>query len=408
MDRGRSSSPAGEDGGDHPDGGGGPSPISSSASPQSPQSPSSEVAGSPRGNRTLTDLFEESGFLIKRKKKNKLRPYPSPPSLMAGLQPTSPIPEENDEELASPQESCNPSRRGSFRGLETAEAMSTRKGSGSSGRGSGGSIENEVTEKDVVGMAGGSSDLAMGGLLPGTAAQIILSGGATSSRRTSRRVEEEEEGEWYNINDPKAERRAKKVQRKAERAERKAERAGKKRRKMSAGENDRSTNKDEDGRISPTGGQPPPLTTAKMIVGTVHDKHPLAVAGEIPTLSKGISSSRRSSSSSRFDQVTHEQLASMILEKKDELLVVDVRGKDFCGGNIPGGINIRTRHIQDNPGLLVKRAINGRVKYVVFTCMYSVLRAITCSVALTQWMAENPDAVREIIETEQAAVASML
>eukprot|EP00392_Amoebophrya_sp_AT5.2_P001966 g1971.t1 len=91
-----------------------------------------------------------------------------------------------------------------------------------------------------------------------------------------------------------------------------------------------------------------------------------------------------------FEQLTHEELAGLIEKKEPGLLVIDVRGRDFCGGNVPGARNMRTRAIQDDPESLIDDLVKGGVQHVVFTCMYSVLRAITVAGCLSQCMAENP------------------
>eukprot|EP00397_Hematodinium_sp_SG-2012_P003142 GEMP01003150.1.p1 GENE.GEMP01003150.1~~GEMP01003150.1.p1 ORF type:complete len:1314 (+),score=309.07 GEMP01003150.1:185-4126(+) len=86
----------------------------------------------------------------------------------------------------------------------------------------------------------------------------------------------------------------------------------------------------------------------------------------------------------RFRQVNHEECAALIRDTKT--LVLDVRGRDFCGGNIPGSRNMRTRALQEEPRILFELLTDLEVDHVIFTCMYSVLRAISCAVALQQFV----------------------
>merc|ERR1719387_109008 len=72
----------------------------------------------------------------------------------------------------------------------------------------------------------------------------------------------------------------------------------------------------------------------------------------------------------------------MCLQNADETLVVDVRGRDWAGGHIPGSINLRTSEVTAHPDSLLKQCRRNGVHHVIFTCMYSVLRARKCSVAL--------------------------
>eukprot|EP00928_Gymnodinium_smaydae_P093366 TRINITY_DN7750_c0_g1_i2.p1 TRINITY_DN7750_c0_g1~~TRINITY_DN7750_c0_g1_i2.p1 ORF type:complete len:949 (-),score=178.97 TRINITY_DN7750_c0_g1_i2:248-3094(-) len=82
----------------------------------------------------------------------------------------------------------------------------------------------------------------------------------------------------------------------------------------------------------------------------------------------------------RFDLIEPQALAAKMHDP--ELLIVDVRGRDWVGGHIPYSINLRTSEVLKNPGSLLSQCRRDRIHTVVFTCMYSVLRARKCAAAL--------------------------
>jgi hypothetical protein len=82
--------------------------------------------------------------------------------------------------------------------------------------------------------------------------------------------------------------------------------------------------------------------------------------------------------------MSHEEVAQRIGDKT--LLVVDVRGRDFKGGNIPNVKHMRTSSVVDEPGDLLDLCRRDGVKDMVFTCMYSKLRAVKCATAVVKYM----------------------
>lgn len=70
---------------------------------------------------------------------------------------------------------------------------------------------------------------------------------------------------------------------------------------------------------------------------------------------------------------------SPVIDVRDPLpLVIDVRGRDHEGGHIPGSIHVSTSSVVTNTGYLMAEIRSRKVRTVVFTCMYSVLRARKC------------------------------
>jgi len=88
----------------------------------------------------------------------------------------------------------------------------------------------------------------------------------------------------------------------------------------------------------------------------------------------------------RFDLVEPGDLAKMLENQRmrEQLLIVDVRGRDWVGGHIPSSINLRTSEVTANPRKLLLQCRQNRIHHIIFTCMYSVLRARKCAVAVQQ------------------------
>jgi len=74
-------------------------------------------------------------------------------------------------------------------------------------------------------------------------------------------------------------------------------------------------------------------------------------------------------------------------KQREHLLVVDVRGRDWVGGHIPSSINLRTTEVVTHPDALLLKCGQNRVHHIIFTCMYSVLRARKCAIAVQQQQA---------------------
>lgn len=86
----------------------------------------------------------------------------------------------------------------------------------------------------------------------------------------------------------------------------------------------------------------------------------------------------------RFDLVQPCELALWLMDddKRSHILVVDARGRDWVGAHIPSSINLRTSEICSHPESLTHRCLRDQVDHIIFTCMYSVLRAKKCALAV--------------------------
>lgn len=93
----------------------------------------------------------------------------------------------------------------------------------------------------------------------------------------------------------------------------------------------------------------------------------------------------------RFDMVEPWELMHWLgdADKRDMLLVVDVRGRDWVGGHIPSSINLRTSEVVRNPDRLLLQCRRDHIQQIVFTCMYSVLRARKCAAAVERAQQEE-------------------
>jgi len=93
----------------------------------------------------------------------------------------------------------------------------------------------------------------------------------------------------------------------------------------------------------------------------------------------------------RFKLVEPYILAAMLKdpETRESLLIVDVRGRDWVGGHIPSSVNLRTSEVIAHPQPLILQCRQNRIHHIVFTCMYSVLRARKCAVAVDKAQEEE-------------------
>merc|ERR1719188_2494680 len=82
------------------------------------------------------------------------------------------------------------------------------------------------------------------------------------------------------------------------------------------------------------------------------------------------------------------------VDVSEQILVVDVRGRDRVGGHIPSSINLRTSEVTGHPESLLAQCRQNRIHSVIFTCMYSVLRARKCADALERAQSEEQKAGR--------------
>mmetsp|Transcript_23251 Transcript_23251/g.58798 ORF Transcript_23251/g.58798 Transcript_23251/m.58798 type:complete len:1376 (-) Transcript_23251:470-4597(-) len=86
-----------------------------------------------------------------------------------------------------------------------------------------------------------------------------------------------------------------------------------------------------------------------------------------------------------IETVQPTELQRLLQAQNPEVVVIDVRGRDHEGGHIPNSIWIKTNGVIANPGFLMAEIRARKVTSVVFTCMYSVLRARRCCSALAQY-----------------------
>jgi rhodanese-related sulfurtransferase len=86
----------------------------------------------------------------------------------------------------------------------------------------------------------------------------------------------------------------------------------------------------------------------------------------------------------RFELVEPNKLASWLKDReiRETLLTVDVRGRDWVGGHIASSINLRTSEVVRHPESLILQCRRNKVDHIIFTCMYSVLRARKCAMAV--------------------------
>lgn len=93
----------------------------------------------------------------------------------------------------------------------------------------------------------------------------------------------------------------------------------------------------------------------------------------------------------RFELLEPSQLAIWIRdpEVREQILTVDVRGRDWVGGHIPLSINLRTSEVVRHPESLLRQTRRNRIHHLVFTCMYSVLRARKCALAVERAQLEE-------------------
>uniref|UniRef100_A0A7S2LJX1 Rhodanese domain-containing protein n=1 Tax=Zooxanthella nutricula TaxID=1333877 RepID=A0A7S2LJX1_9DINO len=88
----------------------------------------------------------------------------------------------------------------------------------------------------------------------------------------------------------------------------------------------------------------------------------------------------------RFELVEPWQLAALLKnrEQREHILTVDVRGRDWVGGHIPLSINLHTSEVLRHPESLINQCLRNKIHHLVFTCMYSVLRARKSALAVEQ------------------------
>merc|ERR1719401_2072502 len=76
-------------------------------------------------------------------------------------------------------------------------------------------------------------------------------------------------------------------------------------------------------------------------------------------------------------------------EMREDILVVDVRGRDWVGGHIASSVNLRTSEVVRHPEDLILQCRRNRIHHIIFTCMYSVLRARKCAMAVERAQQEE-------------------
>merc|ERR1719161_2073521 len=90
-----------------------------------------------------------------------------------------------------------------------------------------------------------------------------------------------------------------------------------------------------------------------------------------------------------------EELFGLIASSSGNLLVVDVRGKDFKGGHVPGALHFMSRALVEAPEDLFRRCCLERVTRVVFYCMYSIQRAPGCACEFAAYLQRWKEEARE-------------
>eukprot|EP00397_Hematodinium_sp_SG-2012_P004803 GEMP01004817.1.p1 GENE.GEMP01004817.1~~GEMP01004817.1.p1 ORF type:complete len:991 (+),score=229.20 GEMP01004817.1:349-3321(+) len=91
----------------------------------------------------------------------------------------------------------------------------------------------------------------------------------------------------------------------------------------------------------------------------------------------------------QMDTISPQQLLKSIINQTNDILVVDVRGRDHEGGHIMKSIHMKTADVLRSAASLMGEIRKYKVDNVVFTCMYSVLRARKCANALIQFQTEE-------------------
>lgn len=92
-----------------------------------------------------------------------------------------------------------------------------------------------------------------------------------------------------------------------------------------------------------------------------------------------------------FTRIPPDELAVKLAT--GSVQVIDVRGRDFKGGHIPDCAHVRTSSILENPASVLEICSNRpvEVKDIVFTCMYSKLRAPRCASAVARHLQRSPE-----------------
>ena len=80
--------------------------------------------------------------------------------------------------------------------------------------------------------------------------------------------------------------------------------------------------------------------------------------------------------------IDHSKFVKMLEHELDEIFVIDVRTKDFVGGNIPNAINIPKDGKQLFDNVIKDKLFEFKLyskKYIVFHCMYCQQRGPNCA-----------------------------
>mmetsp|Transcript_152141 Transcript_152141/g.291385 ORF Transcript_152141/g.291385 Transcript_152141/m.291385 type:complete len:278 (-) Transcript_152141:104-937(-) len=106
----------------------------------------------------------------------------------------------------------------------------------------------------------------------------------------------------------------------------------------------------------------------------------------------------------RFELVQPWEFAQVLAdsEQRRHVLVVDARGRDWVGGHIPSGINLRTSEITGHPESLIEQCLENDIEHVIFTCMYSVLRARKSAAAVQR---AQDEACRAGLQTHRIRIS---
>ncbi len=100
-----------------------------------------------------------------------------------------------------------------------------------------------------------------------------------------------------------------------------------------------------------------------------------------------------SMASTRVRDMSAQELATLMRDGANDLIVVDVRDLDRAGGHIRGSINIYADEFVTNARRYAREWTTNPPKRVVFHCMYSQQRGPMCAHALA-------DAVKDLKITQ--------
>lgn len=88
-----------------------------------------------------------------------------------------------------------------------------------------------------------------------------------------------------------------------------------------------------------------------------------------------------------FQMITCDDFVKIMFD--DDVQVIDVRGLDFEGGHIPRSAHMRVTHVSTKTHEIIEDLRLNAIRHVVFSCMYSVMRAPQCASTLHNALKEE-------------------